>query len=77
MPLPDRAGRRALLDVLLRTSPLATDVHLDEVAERTPGFVAADLLALRREAAVRAAAHATACRSASRRVRVVIHVRKA
>ena len=56
VPLPDRAGRRALLDVLLRSSPLASDVHLDEVAERTPGFVAADLLALRREAAVRAAA---------------------
>ena len=56
VPLPDRAGRRALLDVLLRSSPLAGDVHLDEVAERTPGFVAADLLALRREAAVRAAA---------------------
>ena len=56
VPLPDRAGRRALLDVLLRSSPLASDVHLDEVAEKTPGFVAADLLALRREAAVRAAA---------------------
>jgi transitional endoplasmic reticulum ATPase len=56
VPLPDRAGRRALLDVLLRSSPLASDVHLDEVAERTPGFVAADLLALRREAATRAAA---------------------
>ena len=56
VPLPDRAGRRALLEVLLRPSPLAAGVHLDEVAERTPGFVAADLLALRREAAVRAAA---------------------
>ncbi|MFL6129732.1 MAG: AAA family ATPase [Mycobacteriales bacterium] len=56
VPLPDRAGRRALLDVLLRTSPLSADVHLDEIAERTPGFVVADLLALRREAAVRAAA---------------------
>src|SRR5215207_8071521 len=55
VPLPDRAGRRALLDVLLRTSPLSSDVQLDAVAERTPGFVAADLLALRREAAVRAA----------------------
>ena len=55
VPLPDRAGRRALLDVLLRSSPLASDVHLDEIAERTPGFVAADLLALRREAAIRAA----------------------
>jgi transitional endoplasmic reticulum ATPase len=56
IPLPDRAGRRALLDVLLRSAPLASDVRLDEIAERTPGFVAADLLALRREAAVRAAA---------------------
>ena len=55
VPLPDRPGRRALLDVLLRSSPLAPDVHLDEIAERTPGFVAADLLSLRREAAVRAA----------------------
>ena len=55
VPLPDRAGRRALLDVLLRTSPLSSDVQLDAVAERTPGFVVADLLALRREAAVRAA----------------------
>src|SRR6185437_14979373 len=56
VPLPGRAGRRALLDVLLRSAPLASDVHLDEIAEKTPGYVAADLLALRREAAVRAAA---------------------
>lgn len=56
VPLPDRAGRRALLDVVLRSAPLAADVHLDEIAERTPGFVVADLLALRREAATRAAA---------------------
>jgi transitional endoplasmic reticulum ATPase len=56
VPLADRAARRALLDVLFRASPLGPDVHLDEVAERTPGFVTADLLALRREAAVRAAA---------------------
>jgi len=55
VPLPDRAGRRALLDVLLRSAPLASDVHLDEIAERTPGFVTADLLALRREASLRAA----------------------
>jgi transitional endoplasmic reticulum ATPase len=35
--------------------PLADDVRLDEVAGRTPGFVAADLSALIREAGVRAA----------------------
>lgn len=55
LPLPDRAGRRALLEVLLRAAPLAADVHLDEISSRTPGFVVADLIALRREAAVRAA----------------------
>ena len=32
-------------EMLLRSSPLASDVHLDEVALRTPGFVVADLLA--------------------------------
>ena len=35
--------------------PLAEDVDLDDVAGRTPGFVAADLAALVREAGVRAA----------------------
>jgi transitional endoplasmic reticulum ATPase len=35
--------------------PLAEDVRLDDVAGRTPGFVAADLGALAREAGVRAA----------------------
>ncbi len=35
--------------------PLAEDLHLDDVAGRTPGFVTADLAALVREAGVRAA----------------------
>jgi SpoVK/Ycf46/Vps4 family AAA+-type ATPase len=55
VPLPDRAQRRGLLEVLLRRVPLAPDVALEEIAARTPSFVTADLLALRREAAVRAA----------------------
>ncbi|WP_374728302.1 AAA family ATPase [Catenuloplanes atrovinosus] len=53
--LPDAAMRREQLDVLTRGMPLAEDVRLDDVAGRTPGFVAADLAALTREAAVRAA----------------------
>ncbi|MFI5840417.1 AAA family ATPase [Catenuloplanes sp. NPDC051500] len=53
--LPDAALRREQLDVLTRGMPLAEDVRLDDVAGRTPGFVAADLAALTREAAVRAA----------------------
>jgi transitional endoplasmic reticulum ATPase len=55
LPLPDAAGRTELLRVLLRDVPLESDVDFGEVAARTPGFVAADLCALRREAAVRAA----------------------
>jgi transitional endoplasmic reticulum ATPase len=55
LPLPDAAGRTELLRVLLRDVPVESDVDFGEVAARTPGFVAADLCALRREAAVRAA----------------------
>jgi transitional endoplasmic reticulum ATPase len=53
--LPDAAMRREQLGVLTRGMPLAEDVRLDDVAGRTPGFVAADLGALAREAGVRAA----------------------
>lgn len=55
VPLPDAALRREQLAVLTKRMPLAEDVRLDEVAARTPGFVAADLTALVREAGVRAA----------------------
>ncbi|MDG4784159.1 AAA family ATPase [Micromonospora sp. WMMD961] len=55
IPLPDQALRREQLTVLTRQVPLADDVRLDDVAARTPGFVAADLAALVREAGVRAA----------------------
>ncbi|MCX2710629.1 AAA family ATPase [Mycolicibacterium sp. J2] len=56
--LPDAATRVALLEVLLRDVPV-TDLTLGDVAERTPGFVVADLAALVREAALRAAARAS------------------
>lgn len=55
VPLPDAALRAEQLAVLTRPMPLHEDVSLAEVAARTPGFVAADLRALAREAAVRAA----------------------
>ncbi|WP_371744026.1 AAA family ATPase [Mycobacterium sp. DL592] len=58
LSLPDGATRKALLEVLLRNVP-AADLNLDEIAERTPGFVRADLAALVREAALRAAARAS------------------
>ncbi|MEV6604305.1 AAA family ATPase [Kutzneria sp. NPDC051319] len=55
LPLPDSKVRVELLRVLLREVPVESDVDLGAVADRTPGFVAADLAALRREAALRAA----------------------
>jgi transitional endoplasmic reticulum ATPase len=58
LSLPDGATRKALLEVLLRDVP-AQDLKLDEIADRTPGFVRADLAALVREAALRAAARAS------------------
>jgi len=58
LSLPDAATRRALLEVLLRDVP-ADGLELGEIAERTPGFVRADLAALVREAALRAAARAS------------------
>jgi transitional endoplasmic reticulum ATPase len=56
VPLPDKAHRLKVLGLAVRQVPMAPDVNLDEVADRTPGFVAADLLALVREAGLRAAA---------------------
>ena len=58
LPLPDAADRAALLAVLLRGVPTG-DLDLAAVADRTPGYVAGDLRALTREAALRAAARAT------------------
>ena len=55
LPAPGDRDRAELLRVLLRGVPLAKDVDLASVGARTPGFVAGDLVALRREAAVRAA----------------------
>ncbi|TDV40797.1 AAA family ATPase [Actinophytocola oryzae] len=55
VPLPDAKTRTELLRVLLRDVPVESDVDFGALASRTPGFVAADLVALRREAAVRAA----------------------
>jgi transitional endoplasmic reticulum ATPase len=58
VPLPDARTRVELLRVLLRDVPVESDVDFGVLSERTPGFVAADLIALRREAAVRAAVRA-------------------
>jgi len=54
IPIPDRSGRRGILEIHTRGMPLAEDVDLDHVAEITHGFVGADLEALCREAAMSA-----------------------
>lgn len=50
--IPGRPERREILDVHSRGMPLADPAILDDLAERTHGFVGADLEALCREAAM-------------------------
>ncbi len=52
LELPDRKARRAILDIHVKPIPLADDVDLDRVAERTIGFSGADLANLVNEAAL-------------------------
>ena len=52
---PDRAGRRAILEVHTRSVPLDTDVDLGAIASATPGMVGADLANVANEAALLAA----------------------
>ncbi|QTI70256.1 AAA family ATPase [Gordonia polyisoprenivorans] len=61
--LPDAALRGRLLAAILTGVPTEGDLQLFEIASRTPGFVAGDLAALTREAALRAAARVTAAGS--------------
>lgn len=58
--LPDAARRARILGVILTGVPTDRALDLDHIAARTPGFVAGDLAALAREAALRAAARASA-----------------
>lgn len=53
--LPDMKNRIQILQIHCRNKPLAKDVDLNEVAERTPGFSGADLENLANEAAILAA----------------------
>ncbi len=53
--LPDRAARRAILDIHARNLPLENTGDLDAAAAGTPGFSGADLKNLLNEAAITAA----------------------
>ncbi|MDR3043680.1 MAG: ATP-dependent zinc metalloprotease FtsH [Desulfovibrio sp.] len=55
VPTPDVRGRKRILEVHTRRTPLATGVELDIIAKGTPGFSGADLENLVNEAALQAA----------------------
>ena len=50
--LPDRTGRRAILDLHAKAKPMAADVNLDHVAGLTRGFSGAELANVMNEAAL-------------------------
>jgi transitional endoplasmic reticulum ATPase len=52
--VPDKDGRKEILEIHTRGMPLEQDVEIDELAATTHGFVGADLEALSREAAMSA-----------------------
>ncbi len=53
--LPDRQDRLEILKIHARKKPLAEDINLEVVSERTPGFSGADLFSLMNEGAILAA----------------------
>ncbi len=55
LDLPDRADREAILKIHAQKKPLAEDINLTLIAERTPGFSGADLYSLMNEGAILAA----------------------
>ena len=55
LDLPDRADREEILKIHALKKPLAEDVNLRLIAERTPGFSGADLQSLMNEGAILAA----------------------
>src|SRR6266704_3300256 len=59
--LPDRAGRRAILQVHTRHTPLHEEVSLEGLARQTTGMSGADLANLVNEAALCAARHNLEC----------------
>ncbi len=52
--VPDRLERIEILQIHTRGMPLSEDVKLEDIADRTHGFVGADISALAREAAMKA-----------------------
>jgi transitional endoplasmic reticulum ATPase len=54
IPVPTSEARKIILEIQTRYMPLADDVDIEIIVERTKGFVGADLSSLTREAGMRA-----------------------
>lgn len=54
VPVPDAEGRHRILEIHASRMPLASDVNLEDLAERTGGFTGADLENLTRRAGLHA-----------------------
>ena len=52
--IPDRKGRKEILEIHTRHMPLAKDVSLDKISDITYGYTGADISALTKEAAMHA-----------------------
>ncbi|MFA6328090.1 MAG: CDC48 family AAA ATPase [Candidatus Micrarchaeia archaeon] len=51
--VPDRQGRKEILQIHTRSMPLAEDVNIDELSNITHGYTGADVSALTKEAAMK------------------------
>ena len=51
-PVTDLEGRKKIFDIYLKKMPIADDVDVDKLADKTKGFVGADIEGLCREAAM-------------------------
>jgi len=54
IPVPDKQGRKEILQIHTRQMPLEKDVDLDHLSDITYGYVGADILGLAKEAAMHA-----------------------
>ncbi|HEY3274436.1 MAG TPA: CDC48 family AAA ATPase [Methanocella sp.] len=50
--VPDKSGRKEIFQIHTRSMPLTADVNIDELSDRTYGFVGADIAALCKESAM-------------------------
>jgi transitional endoplasmic reticulum ATPase len=66
VPVPDLKGRRKILGIHTRKMPLADDIDLDELAEKTERFTGADLEDLTRRAGLIALRQAIDANSVSK-----------